>query len=391
MDSSKLWTRDYTIDALVNFLAYFAHYLMLVTITVYVMDYLSGTAGEAGLAYGLYIIGALFSRILTGNRIDHVGRKRSLLAGLGMFLISNLCYLAIDNIPLFMLLRFVHGLSWGIAVTSTGIIVAYLIPSERVGEGTGYYALSVTLASAFGPLLGMLLIVKVGFIVIISCSSVLTVIALILVIFLDVPETEKPVESRRRGEHSKPRLSDFLEPSAMRVSTVSFFAGFGVASVFSFLTPYVQSIDLVTAGELYFLVYAVAMVVTRPFTGRLFDRRGENVVTYPSLALFAVGLVLLSQARTSLMLLMSGILLGIGYGTYVSSTQALVIKLAPTKRMGLATSTFFGMMDFGAGISPTILGLLVSTTGYSGMYLIAALIVLGSLPLYHFLHGRNST
>ena len=40
-------------------------------------------------------------------------------------------------------------------INCNGTIVASIIPSERRGEGIGYYALSVTLAAAIGPFLGM--------------------------------------------------------------------------------------------------------------------------------------------------------------------------------------------------------------------------------------------
>jgi len=396
VDGPKLWTKDFTVDALVNFLVYFAHYLVLVTIAVYVMERFGGSAGEAGLAYGVYIIGGLFARLLTGNRIDHIGRKRTLVAGLVLFLAATFSYFIADSIPALMLVRLLHGFGWGVAATSTGIIVAHLIPAERVGEGTGYYALSVTLASAVGPLLGMMMIVSAGFTGVLVLSSVLATFALVAVCFLKVPEAARLAKSARSAAKiatttrpRRPRASAFFEPSALPISIVSFFAGIGVASVFSFLTPYVQSIDLASAGEFFFMVYAAAMVATRPMTGRLFDLKGENIVMYPSFALFVLGLVVLALAGDGFMLLLAGALLGVGYGTFVSSSQALVVKRAPAGHLGLATSTFFALIDFGSGISPSILGLLVPFAGYRGLYLISAAIVLACIPLYYLLHGRK--
>ena len=46
---------------------------------------------------------------------------------------------------------------WESSSTATGTIVSKIIPNERRGEGTGYFALSVTLAAAIGPFLGMFL------------------------------------------------------------------------------------------------------------------------------------------------------------------------------------------------------------------------------------------
>ena len=56
-----------------------------------------------------------------------------------------------------MFVRFIHGIAFGFSSTATGTISSRLIPEERKGEGIGYYGLSVTLASAFGPFLGLVL------------------------------------------------------------------------------------------------------------------------------------------------------------------------------------------------------------------------------------------
>lgn len=395
----KLWTKDYSLDAIVNFLVYFSHYLTIVTIALYVMDRFGASAMEAGLAYGVYIIGGLVARLFTGSFIDRIGRKRTLSIGLVSFLAATLCYFAADSFPALLVVRFFHGAGWGMAATATGIIVAYLIPRERVGEGTGYYALSVTLASAVGPLLGMIVIVQNGFAGILVCATLLAVAALAAACFLKVPEPDRAARaaSRPRNQYrandetaaSHDRRCRIVEPSALPISIVSFFAGVGIASVFSFLTAYVQSIDQVAAGELFFLVYAVAMVVTRPFTGRLFDRKGENAVMYPALALFVAGLIVLGCAPDGTVLLLAGAILGVGYGSFVSSAQALAVKKAPVGRIGLATSTFFALLDFGSGIAPSLLGMVVPFAGYRGLYALAASVVLLCVPLYAVLHRER--
>ena len=59
-------------------------------------------------------------------------------------------------------------------------------------------------------------------------------------------------------------------------------------------------------------------------TGRLFDRRGADAVMYPSFIFLTLGLFLLSITGNSLMLLISGCFVGLGYGTFMSNGQAYV-------------------------------------------------------------------
>ena len=152
-----------------------------------------------------------------------------------------------------------------------------------------------------------------------------------------------------------------------------------------------KEIHLVDVGSFFFIVYAVFILISRPFTGRWFDEKGENTVMYPSFILFAAALMLLSQAHHGLALLAAGALTGLGYGTFSSSAQALSIKVSPKHRIGLATSTFYIFLDGGIGFGPFLLGFLIRLIGFRNMYLIMGGTSIASMILYYFLHaGKKS-
>ena len=111
---------------------------------------------------------------------------------------------------------------------------------------------------------------------------------------------------------------------------------------------------------------------------------------YPVLCSFAIGLVLLAITHTSLLLLISAIFVGIGYGTIVPSAQAIAIQQSPVDKIGLATSTFYMFADFGAGIGPFVLGIMVPIMGYRYLYITMAIVVIASIILYYFMHGRKA-
>ena len=62
-----------------------------------------------------------------------------------------------------MIVRLLHGIAFGLSSTATGTISSRIIPDKRKGEGIGYYALSVTTASAIGPFTGIILNQRFGF------------------------------------------------------------------------------------------------------------------------------------------------------------------------------------------------------------------------------------
>ena len=118
------------------------------------------------------------------------------------------------------------------------------------------------------------------------------------------------------------------------------------------------------------------------------DQKGANIVIYPAFIVLALGYLTLGQTTSGFMLLLSGVLLGFGYGNFQSITQALCIKVADAKNVGLATSTYFIALDFGLGVGSYILGTLVPTLGYSGLYSSMVLLVAAGALVYYMVYGR---
>ena len=225
--------------------------------------------------------------------------------------------------PVFLLFtRFVHGLGMGLSSTATGTIVAQVIPAARKGEGIGYYSMSSTLATAIGPFVGLLMSQYTNFSTIFLLCLVIGLISLASALFVNVPEADNP--SIVRGFSP----SSFVEPKALPIALIIAVAALSFSSVLSYINFYASELDLVEAASIFFLVYSIAVLLSRPLTGRLMDARGANIVMYPAIAVFAVGLFVLSQATTAIGLLVAGALIGLGFGNIQSGTQAIAVKAA---------------------------------------------------------------
>lgn len=355
----------------------------MVTIAVFAVDNFSATTSQAGLVTGIFIIGTLIGRLYIGRAIDKIGRKKTLFIGLIFFTLTTLLYFVNSGIAFLLMTRFIHGIALGVASTATGTIAAQIIPAARKGEGIGYFSMSTTLATAVGPFIGLLLMQKVSFQVIFVFCLAIGIIALITTFFLYVPAIEA-------SNVKKPgfQLSSFIEPKAVKIAFITLAIAFAYSGVLSFINFYAIEVDLVKAASFFFLIYSAAVLVSRPFTGRLMDLKGANYVMYPAFILFAAGMFVLSTANSSFTLLLAGALIGLGFGNMQSCTQAVAVKLTPAHRMGLATSTFFIFLDAGLGFGPYLLGFIIPVTGYGKLYGMMAMFILLSAILYYFLHGK---
>ncbi|CAK6478533.1 MFS transporter [Peribacillus simplex] len=388
MDQSRtrLWTKDFVIVSSINFFITLIFYLLMVTLAIYAVNELDASTSEAGLISGIFIIGTLIGRLFIGRFIDSIGRKKTLFIGLIFFTLTTLLYFVDLGIGFLLVNRLIHGMAMGMASTATGTIVAQIIPPTRKGEGIGYYSMSATLATAIGPFIGLFMAQHTSFQIIFSFCLALGVISLITAFFLYVPAlkvTAKVTESKGF------KLSNFIEPKALPISIITLLLAFCYSSVLSFISFYAIEINLVNTASFFFVVYAVAVLLSRPFSGPLMDRKGSNFIMYPAFIIFGVGLLLLSMTTNSFTLLAAGFLIGLGFGNMQSSSQAIAVKLTPPHRMGMATSTFFIMLDAGLGFGPYILGFIIPVTGYSTLYVILGVVVILTSVLYYFLHGKK--
>ncbi|MEV5039906.1 MFS transporter [Peribacillus frigoritolerans] len=383
----KLWTKDFLIVSSANFFLFLTFYVLMVTLTIYTMDHFHASQAQAGLASSIFVLGAVLVRPIAGKKIDKIGRRKMLLGSLVLFLIASIGYFLVNSLSLLLIDRFIQGFAFGLATTATGTIAADIIPNERRGEGTGYFAMSTNLAMAFGPFIGLLITQHFSYSIIFYAASLFAAFSLVASLFMNVPEGDKGGASPQKGF----KISDYFEKRALPISIFIGFAGFTYSSILSYLTSFAKEMDLMDAASFFFVVFAVFLLASRPFTGRMFDVKGENAVIYPSLLLFAVGMVILSQSHHGITLLIAGALIGVGYGTFQSSCQAISIKEAPSNRMGLATSTFFTMYDFGIGVGPFLLGFLIPFTGFKGLFIGMSVFAFVLIGIYYLAHGKKAS
>lgn len=382
----KLWTKEFILISTVNFFLTLVFFLLIVTIAVYAVAEYGATTSQAGLVTGIAIIGTMTGRIIIGRLIENIGRKKTLVIGLILFVLTTLLYFVNLNLSFLLVNRFLHGMTLGMASTAAGTIVAQIIPMTRKGEGIGYFSMSSTLATAIGPFIGLYMSQHTSFDMIFTLCVVFGLVSLSFALFTKVP----PVDySSKTGQARGFKLSDFLEPKALPIAIITLTSALCFSSILSFINFYAIEINLVETASFFFVVYAIAVLLSRPFTGRLMDIKGANFVMYPAFAFLAAGLLLLSTAGSSLSFLISAILIGLGFGNLQSTTQAIAVKLTPPHRMGLATSTFFIFLDAGLGFGPYILGFIIPLTGFSSLYAILGFTALAASLLYYVLHGRK--
>ena len=388
IQKEKLFNTGFITITTINFIVFLIYYCFVVITAKFATSELGANPAQAGFAAGIYIIGTLIARLYIGKKLELIGRKQMLRFGAIIYLMTTVAYLISTNIIILDTVRFLNGFAYGTISTAANAIVTAYIPKSRNGEGINYYGLSTSLAAAIGPFIGILLLPIVGFKSVIILAIVLSVLVTVACYLFPVQNIELTDDHKKLLNSWS--LNTFIEYKVLFISIVAFLIGLSYSSVLGFLSIYADNLGLSTAGAFFFVVYALIITLTRPFAGQIFDAKGENAVMYPSFLFLAIGLLTLSYTTTSFMLLLSGALIGLGYGTFMSNGQAVCLKLVDPSKVSIALSTYFIGLDLGLGFGPYALGTVHSFLSYSGIYVLCAVLTVAVAILYSIFYKGNS-
>jgi MFS family permease len=257
MDRPKLWTKDFLFISSVNFIVGLNFTLLMIIITKFAMSQFNSSPGEAGLASGIFIFGALFARLLSGKLIGNIGPKKVLYVGLILGFVTAFLYFGARSFALLLIIRLLNGAAFGVTSTTAGTIAANIIPKTRTGEGIGYFGISVTVASAIGPFLGMFISQYGIYSTIFILCIIFSAINLVIALFISVPDIKL---TREQFEEMKGfKFNNFFESKVIPIAIVCMILFFCYSGIMSFLAVYAKEINLVGPASFFFIVYAGAV------------------------------------------------------------------------------------------------------------------------------------
>lgn len=340
---------------------------------------LGGSETVAGLFLGFLTYASAMSAPFTGALADRVGRRRILIVASVVIAGFSAAYARISHVPLMLGLVIVHGVFWSGLLTASGALLADIIPAHRRAEGIGYYGFSTLLAIAAAPSIGLWLYQFGWGVVCISAAALNVAMAIIAWWMRDEHALE---------HHDAPIFShQALEWRVVILSITLFLYSFGYGGVTSFVALYATASGVSPAG-LYFTVFAIVTMLTRPVSGQMGDRLGHVRVLIPCLALIVVAYALLAVSGARPWLLASAVLFGIGFGSAYPVFAAYVLHRVDDRRRGAAFGGILAAFDTGIGTGSIVMGWIIHRYGFEAAYGAAACLAAFSIPYFLFSAAR---
>ena len=367
----KIWTRNFLLICLANFFVFLGFQMTLPTIPLFV-ESLGGNERLIGLVVGIFTFSALAVRPFAGQALETKGRRFVFLLGLFIFLITVGLFGFMTSIFFLFVVRIIQGVGWGFSTTASGTIATDLIPAIRRGEGMGYYGLFGNVAIAIGPALGLILANVISFKQLFFICGLLGMIAWLLASTIRYKKVEIKSKAMKFGVYEK---------SAVQPAILVFFITITFGGIATFLPLY--AIQKGVSGiQWYFLLYALALMVTRIYAGQLYDRKGHQATYVPSAVLITVAMLLLAWMPSNKVLFIAAVLYGLGFGSVQPTLQAWAVEKAAENRKGMANATYFSFFDLGIGIGAILFGQIGYWFGYQSIYITAAGSVFISIVIY---------
>jgi MFS family permease len=352
----------------VLFVSYLCVAIPLPVIPLFVAGRLGFGNAWAGLGVGIAFFATVFTRGMAGHLADRRGARVAVLLGLAFYTAGAMVSLLAGLLPhipwlAFLVLaagRLLVGLGEslaGVGVIAWGVGLAGPARSGKVLSlvGTAIYA-----ALAAGGPLGLALFERFGFSGAMLAGASLSGLGLLAVARM------AGVAPHPHGQ--RPPFASVVG-RIWRHGLVVCLQGIGFAAIGAFFVLYFMHRDWQHAG-LGLTAFGGGFVLVRLLFGQLPDRMGGLRVATGSLAVEAVGQLLIWGAHDPLLALAGAFLTGLGCSMVFPAMGREVVHLVEPHLRGTALGGYAAFQDLAYGLTGPLAGLLADRAGYGSVFLV---------------------
>ena len=331
-----------------------------------------------GLILGSYTIMALLVRPFAGFIVDKYPRKLVLLIFFVIFITYFLGYIFASTLLLFAFIRATHGMLFGLVTVSSSTMAIDVIPSQRRGEGVGYYGVSTNLAMALGPVLSLYIFDTFhNYNFIFFLAFLLGIVGLILIIFIKAPQKQilevAPVVSLDRFILTKGI------PAMLTLTLIGVFYGMVCNFVAIFA---IEEVGISSGAGLFFITLALGITIARLFSGKALNSgKLKELIVIAIIALIA-SISIFVTIKSAAVFYISSFVIGIGYGLLSPCFQTLILNLSHHNQRGTANATYFTGWDLGIGIGAFLGGVIADVSSYATSFSFGLGLIVIALIIY---------
>ena len=375
----KLFTGNYLKVWIANFMMYFSFYFVTPLLPLYLRDVFDADKAMIGLVLSGYSVAALAIRFFSGYIVDRFSRKKVLLIGYASFALFFLGYYLTGSIILFAVIRTLHGAPFGLTSVSSNTVAIDVLPSQRRGEGIGYWGLSNNFAMAVGPSLSLMLYHHFNsYNLLFTVSLVVALLGLLINTFVDC-KYRPPIMEKKKMSLDRFLL---LEGWSQGICIAFIAMSYGILS--TYIAIYSQDVLNITTGTgTFFMLFAFGLIMSR-FVGVQALSKGFEVrnATY-GVIVVAIGYLMFALWQNLYGYYISAVVIGFGQASMYPAVQTMFLKMTTNDKRGTANATILTSWDLGVGLGIIFGGYVAEHLGgYNSAFLMSAAVSILSLMFF---------
>jgi len=402
MEKPRLWTKHFITLTLASFLLFLNLQMLLASFSMHIKGNLNGGDMQVSLATSAFAITAIIARLMTGNWIKRWSKDIVLTMGLIVAAVSTVLSALPESVAPLLVMRAIYGFGFGVGSTLIPTLVTQIIPPKRMGEGVGYFGLSTSLAMSIGPATGMSIMKASGFTTLatIGAGAVVCMFPMLFIAgvyklrsnkvnsrtelvegrinkqseetILDKSDSQQVVHTDAQQQEKKSSMRDIMIFPIYFPAILNVLLSVTYSGILSFIAVYGEQLNLSQVG-LFFLFNALTILMVRPIAGKIFDRKGPNIVLIPAAFFVIISMIVLSYTTSMSILIVSALLYGVGFGSIQPTLQAWMLRSASKEDYGTVNGLFYNATDLGVSLGAIILGIIVTFTSYEMMYRLSSI------------------
>lgn len=379
--SQRIFTRDFILAFLAQLALTGVMQLLIPTLPIY-LDRLGSTEIEIGTLVGVFGLASVVSRPLAGRSLSRAREKAHMIGGGILNVLSCIAYLVIPPFWPLLLVRIAHGTSFAVFHTASTTHAVSISPLEFRTRVLGYFSLTMNIAAAVAPPIGIVLINRFGSDALFLVCSAVACFVVIISGMLGKSEAEP-------AEKSSGDKGFLLSGKVIPPSVVGFSALFTWASLTTFFPLYATNHGMGNPG-LFFSVMASTLFLGRLFGGRILDIRRKERIILPCILTSTAAMSILAFSTTVPMFYVVAAIWGAGHAFLLPALLGYALELSGSST-GPVVATFFAVSDAGVFLGPLTMGIVLHYTNYNITFLCLALTgVISFVYFLLFIKGKKA-
>ena len=340
---------------------------------------------QIGIIMGATALSALLIRPWIGFQVDSKGSRPVILIGQILLVLSTIGYWWATSFMAFFILRLLYGVAQAFYGTGAVTFASGIGSGESNSNAIAMYTLTTMLGLGLSMSMAQVAFDVFGFNALVGISVMLIAIA-----FSIMKWRSHPIKMAVSNVARTPFM-DVLKSKVVFASTLSqFAASFSFSAVITFM-PLAALDKGVSFYSLFFIAFAIAVISSRIIVQRVNQSFGLlKTIVYASITML-MSILLLLITISPMILILSGVLFGLGFGIIYPSLVLLLVHRINQKNRGTALGILIASGDIGNALSSALLGIIAEHLGYFALFSVTALLLaVCTYYVYDILHkGRE--